>query len=134
MSGNTISSQITGIGTTTINGNLETNADITQGIVIINNLNSLTNNAFKLNGTAVLTANCKMIGYLIFIPELGGALDGLFDVSLTPAAAPATGAPANAPAALHSKRDIQKHEVRTNKPSVSGLSFQGKRIKAAKDL
>ncbi len=90
--------------------------------------------AFKLNGTAVLTANCKMIGYLIFIPELGGALDGLFDVSLTPAAAPATGAPAKAPAALHSKRDIQKHEVRTNKPSVSGLSFQGKRIKAAKDL
>lgn len=91
--------------------------------------------AFKLSGTAVLTADCEAVGYLIYLPELEGALDGLYDLTLEPTEAGAPGKPAKAPASLRSKSEIRKHELRsTNKPSASHLSFQGVRLKAAKAL
>lgn len=91
--------------------------------------------AFKLNGTAVLTAECEAIGYLIYIPELGGALDGLYDITLVPSSVPAS-APAKVPATAPAKpgRNLKNHDVRSNKPSVNGLSFQGKYIKQATAL
>lgn len=88
--------------------------------------------AFKLDGAAHLTADCKVLGYLIYIPDLGGSADGLYDLTLTPTAA--TPAPRKAPAVLRKNVDVNKHAVRTNKPSVDGLSFQGRRLKAAKAL
>lgn len=88
--------------------------------------------AFGLSGVAKLTNTSEADGYLVRSEAAGGWLAGHYDLTLTPAAAPVSPAPAKAPA--NAVRDFKKHEVRSNKPSVSGLSFQGKRLKNATAL
>lgn len=77
---------------------------------------------FKLNGTAVIAPDCKMIGYLIYIPELEGPLDGMFDISILPTAAPSP-APRKAPATI---RNQKTNLTRHNGPTTEHLSFKGK--------
>lgn len=94
--------------------------------------------AFGLDGVAKVTKTSEADGYYLVSDAAGGAVDGYYDLRLTPAAPASAPAPAKAPASLRSKSEIRKHaERRTNTPSVSGLSFQGKyrpSLKAVKAL
>lgn len=82
---------------------------------------------FKLNGTAPIAADCDMVGFWIYIPDLGGAADGAYDLTLIPSEAPAEepgdepgDEPNDAP-----RRIGQKHFKASNVPGVDHLSFKG---------
>lgn len=81
--------------------------------------------AFKLDGAAHITPTSTGVGYLASAEGLGW-LDGVADFDLTPAAVAPEAAPRHAPA-INGARSFKSYKVHmSSKPSVNGLSFQGK--------
>ena len=80
--------------------------------------------AFGLSGIAKVTATSEASGFVLYSKVAGGAINGMENFTLTPAA-PAAAAPAKAPA-INGVREY-KGSVRTgSKPSVNHLSIKGK--------